>query len=94
MFAVDVPMYASRWLADEAAGRGYLTLSQGFLDVAQRRVVSTQWRDWKNEVIWMSLYFSVAVWLSISLIHTAPFKTTAVPRKRLTQRVDGGVQPG
>jgi hypothetical protein len=32
-------------------------------------VVSHRWEDWKNEIAWMSLYFSVAVWLSIALIH-------------------------
>ena len=69
MFAVDVPMYWARWLADEAAGRHYLTLAQGVADVAQRHVVSDRWVDWRNEVAWMSLYFSVAVWISISFIH-------------------------
>ena len=28
-----------------------------------------RWDDWKSEVVWMSLYFSVAVWLSIGLAH-------------------------
>jgi hypothetical protein len=69
MFAVDVPMYWSRWLADEAVGRPYLTLAQGALDVTARWVVSHRWEDWKSEVVWMSLYFSVAVWLSIALVH-------------------------
>jgi hypothetical protein len=36
---------------------------------SQRRVVSHHWHDWANEVVWMSLYFSVAVWLSIALVH-------------------------
>lgn len=69
MFLVDVPMYWSRWVADEASGRPYMTIGQGALDVSQRWVVSHRWADWKNEVAWMSLYFSVAVWLSIALIH-------------------------
>jgi hypothetical protein len=69
MFLVDVPMYWSRWLADEASGRGYLSLTQGLLDVSGRWVVSHRWQDWQNEIAWMSLYFSVAVWLSIALIH-------------------------
>jgi hypothetical protein len=69
MYVVDVPMYWARWLADEAAGRHYLSVVQGVLDVASRRVVSHRWADWRNEVAWMSLYFSVAVWISISLVH-------------------------
>jgi hypothetical protein len=69
MFLVDVPMYWSRWVADEAIGRQYLSLAQGFLDVSERRVVSHSWNDWKSEIAWMTLYFSVAVWMSISFIH-------------------------
>jgi hypothetical protein len=70
MFLVDVPMYWSRWLADEASGRHYLSLTQGVLDTSGRWVVSQQWHTWKSEVVWMSLYFSIAVWLSIAFIHT------------------------
>jgi hypothetical protein len=69
MFLVDVPMYWSRWVADEAVGRHYLSIAQGLLDVSGRWVVSHRWEDWRSEVAWMSLYFSVAVWLSIALIH-------------------------
>jgi hypothetical protein len=85
MYLVDVPMYWSRWLADESTGRHYLSLVQGALDVFSHRVVSHRWADWKNEVLWMSLYFSVAVWISISLIH-APKPEPHIafaPRKRL-----------
>jgi len=76
MFLVDVPMYWARWIADEASGRHYLSFTQGLLDVSARWVVSHRWEDWKHEIAWMSLYFSVAVWLSIALIH-AP-----VPQRR------------
>jgi hypothetical protein len=72
MFAVDVPMYWSRWLVDEASGRPYLSVLQGLVDASGRWVVSYKWQDWESEVVWMSLYFSVAVWLSIALVH-APF---------------------
>jgi len=74
MFLVDVPMYWSRWVADEASGRHYLSLSQGVLDTSGRWVVSQQWHTWKSEVIWMSLYFSIAVWLSIAFIHLPALK--------------------
>jgi len=69
MFLVDVPMYWSRWMLDQAHGRHYLSLAAGLADVSQRRVVSWRWQDWRSEVIWMSLYFSVAVWISIWLVH-------------------------
>jgi hypothetical protein len=69
MFFVDVPMYWSRWVAEEANGHRYLSIAQGVLDIAERRVVSHRWEDWQSEVVWMTLYFSVAVWISISLVH-------------------------
>ena len=71
LILVDVPMYWDRWVADEASGRQYLSIVQGVLDVSERRIVSHRWDDWKTEIAWMSLYFSVAVWISISLIHAA-----------------------
>jgi hypothetical protein len=85
MFLVDVPMYWSRWIADELAGRSYLSIAQGLHDVSARWVMSHRWQDWKNEVVWMSLYFSVAVWISIALVH-APVPETHVAmgqRKRV-----------
>jgi hypothetical protein len=86
MFAVDVPMYWSRWLADEASGRHYMSIAQGLLDVATRRVVSYRWEVWKSEIAWMSLYFSLAVWISMSLIHAPGAEThfAADARKRLS----------
>jgi len=82
MFWVDVPMYWARWVADEASGRPYLGIAEGLVDVATRRVVSFSWEDWRTEVTWMSLYFSVGVWISISLIH-------AVGRVRVATGVRG-----
>ncbi|MEP7155680.1 MAG: hypothetical protein ABI905_07885 [Betaproteobacteria bacterium] len=74
MFLVDVPMYWSRWLHDESIGRAYMSVRQGAADASARWVVSQHWEDWKNEVVWMSLYFSTAVWLSIAFVHTPPVK--------------------
>lgn len=68
IFIADVPMYWSRWKADQAQGRRYLSLAQGVVDMSRRSVVSMRWEDWRSEVTWMSLYFSVGVWVSISLI--------------------------
>ena len=68
IFTVDVPMYRARWKADTAQQRKYLTLAQGVADVARRRVVSRRWEDWGGEVVWMTLYFSFGVWVSISLM--------------------------
>jgi hypothetical protein len=67
MFAVDVPMYWARWVADEAQARDYLSLGHGVLDAATRWTVSHDWAHWRSEWPWMTAYFSVAVWLSIAL---------------------------
>ncbi len=68
MFMVDVPMYWSRWTADQAQGRRYLGLAHGLGELSRPSRVSRLWQDWRSEVTWMTLYFSVGVWVSISLI--------------------------
>jgi hypothetical protein len=74
MYSVDVPMYWARWLADEARGRPYLDVAAGFADASGRWVVSHRWADWRGEALWMTLYFSVAVWISIGLAHAPTLK--------------------
>lgn len=69
MVWVDVPMYWARWVHDMEQGRPYLSVAQGFGDASVRWVVSHRWQDWQSEVAWMSLYFSVGVWLSVGLMH-------------------------
>jgi hypothetical protein len=73
MLLVDVPMYWHRWAADRSIGRHYLNVSEGLRDAAGHWLVSHRWDLWRSEVIWMSLYFSVAVWLSIALVHAPLF---------------------
>jgi hypothetical protein len=79
MCLVDVPMYVSRWLEDLAAGREALTLAEGLKDVWSRRHVTFDWEQWRTEIPWMSLYFSVAVWSSIALIHAPWFRARPRP---------------
>lgn len=94
MFLVDVPMYWSRWIADEVSGRQFMSIAQGARDASVRWVVSHRWQDWKSEVVWMSLYFSVAAWISIALVH-APEPETQVAtgqRERLPSIVSLGIR--
>jgi hypothetical protein len=86
MLLVDVPMYWQRWQADEAAGRVYRGLLDGLLDAMQRCNVSGLWQHWHSEVPWMSLYFSVAVWLSIALIQLPPLRLRVRGGRRRGQR--------
>jgi hypothetical protein len=67
MFTVDVPMYFGRWLADVANGRQYLGFFAGLHDVSTRWIVTHDIAQWRDEIAWMSLYFSVAVWTSLAL---------------------------
>ena len=67
----DVPMYRTRWLADEKGGRRYFSITDGIVDARVRRAVSYQWDVWKSELLWMSLYFSFGVWSSISLVYAS-----------------------
>jgi hypothetical protein len=75
MCTVDVPMYVARWKADQAAGRLYLSLREGWRDARSRRIVTLRCEDWREEVPWMSLYFSAGVWLSIALIRAPQWMT-------------------
>ena len=75
MCTVDVPMYIGRFLQDQAQGRQYLTLGQGLRDASLRWVTTAKWDEWKSEMPWMTLYFSVVVWASIALMHLPRFVT-------------------
>lgn len=67
LVVVDVPMYLNRWRADLANGGRLLRPLEGLRDVTTRWVVTHDLAHWKEEIPWMSLYFSAAVWASLAL---------------------------
>ena len=69
------------------ADAGGHSVSQAELQAStsDRWVVSHRWTDWESEVVWMSLYFSVAVWLSIGLMHASQTLSTRQKALRLDQ---------
>ena len=67
LVTVDVPMYLSRWRASVADGVKLLRPLEGLRDVSTRWVVTHDFAEWKDEIAWMSLYFSAAVWASLAL---------------------------
>jgi hypothetical protein len=69
MVTVDVPMYVRRWRRGRAERQPYLSLRDGLRDSLHRRVATREWATWRPEVAWLTGYFSVAVWLSVSLVH-------------------------
>jgi hypothetical protein len=68
ILAVDIPLYITRWHFGKRACLRYLRVMEGLKDAVVRRRV-TQTRDaWRKEVLWMSLYFSAGVWVSLGII--------------------------
>jgi hypothetical protein len=67
LMTVDVPMYLSRWRAGVADGSKLLKPLEGLRDVSTRWIVTHDLAAWKDEIAWMSLYFSAAVWASLAL---------------------------
>jgi hypothetical protein len=68
LITIDVPMYLTRWQEGLADGSSKaLGALEGLRDASRRRVVTHDFAQWKDEIAWMSLYFSVAVWASLVL---------------------------
>jgi hypothetical protein len=67
LMTIDVPMYLSRWRAEAGHGSKLLRPLEGLRDVSTRWVVTHNFAEWKDEIAWMSLYFSAAVWASLAL---------------------------
>ncbi len=67
LMTIDVPMYLSRWRTEVADGSKSLRPLEGLRDVSTRWVVTHDLAEWKDEIAWMSLYFSAAVWASLAL---------------------------
>jgi hypothetical protein len=60
-------MYLRRWRTEVGDGSKLLGPLEGFRDASTRWVVTHDITAWKDEIIWMSLYFSAAVWASLAL---------------------------
>lgn len=73
MVIVDVPMYLSRW---QAAGAGSLPLAEGLRTLLERCIAQHEWEVWREDVPWLTLYFTVAVWASIALAHAPRIRTS------------------
>ena len=63
MLTVDLPMYVARW----RPGQDYLSLGEGMQEILQRCIVTRDWARWHEDAVWLTLYFTVAVWISIAL---------------------------
>jgi hypothetical protein len=64
---IDVPMYLNRWQYGLADGGKALSPLEGLRDASTRWIVTHDFSQWKDEIAWMSLYFTAAVWASLAL---------------------------
>jgi len=94
LVAVDVPMYFGRWEADMIHGKPLFGLFAGVYDASARWVVTHDIAHWIDEIAWMSLYFSAAVWSSLMLCsfalirHWLPlYRTSARARRPIGEPV-------
>ncbi len=69
MIFVDVKMYFDRWTLDLQNKKAFLNFSNGIIDLNTRWHVTYDIADWHTEIPWMSLYFSLAVIVSILLCY-------------------------
>jgi hypothetical protein len=60
-------MYLARWRAKVSDGAKFMRLLEGLRDTSTRWVVTHDIAEWKDEMTWMALYFSAAVWASLAL---------------------------
>lgn len=69
MVIVDVPMYLTRWQASSTNGLESRPLLDGLQASFERCVVQNNWAAWREDAVWLSLYFTAAVWISIAMAH-------------------------
>lgn len=97
LMTVDVPMYLNRWRADVADGNPLLHWLEGLRDVRTRWIVTHDHAEWKEEMAWMALYFSFAVWSSLALCvfysledHLPRYRTPTAVASMSSQAPDAG----
>jgi hypothetical protein len=74
MVSYDVPMYVGRWQAGIPVGRDYLGFGAGFEQILERCIVERDWARWRQDAVWLTLYFTSAVWMSIALASVPSLK--------------------
>jgi hypothetical protein len=49
----------------------------GWGEIVQRCIVEHDWAKWREDALWLTLYFTVAVWISVALAHIPRLKGAA-----------------
>lgn len=78
MLGIDVPMYLARWQESGQSGLLGRPLAEGWQAALQRCVVAPEWAAWRADSVWLSLYFTGAVWASVALPHIPPMRPATV----------------
>ncbi|PWT94431.1 MAG: hypothetical protein C5B54_00005 [Acidobacteria bacterium] len=66
MLTIDVPTYYSRWRLETATGKELTGFAEGFHNLAYSWTTTHAAKDWQGEFVWMLIYFSLAVWVSLA----------------------------
>lgn len=79
MVSVDVPMYWTRWQHEVARNMDYLSLWAGLQDTLRSCTVNFSLNTWRQEIPWMTLYFTVTVWVSMAFAFAPSYKVLTRP---------------
>jgi hypothetical protein len=78
MAAYVLPMYLARWNAGQEA----ITFAQGLAETLRPCIVQRDWALWWQDAAWLTPYFTLCVWFSISLAHVPSLKAGAAAADR------------
>ena len=96
LMTIDVPMYLERWRTEIGDGGTLLSPLEGLRDVSTRWVVTRDLAEWKDEIAWMSLYFSLAVssslvlcvYYALEIIRRDPHRSAIVSMSPMRRTLD------
>ena len=74
-FFKDAPMYMERYYEDQKNHKSYLSFWAGLKDAAVRCVPTRRYKDWSQDMGWMTAYFSVGVWSSLLMMYAPRLKS-------------------
>eukprot|EP01062_Namystynia_karyoxenos_P066686 TRINITY_DN60610_c0_g1_i1.p1 TRINITY_DN60610_c0_g1~~TRINITY_DN60610_c0_g1_i1.p1 ORF type:complete len:329 (+),score=135.72 TRINITY_DN60610_c0_g1_i1:78-989(+) len=67
-FHTDAPMYMQRYRDDQSHHKKYFKVIPGLEDAAMRRIPTHDYNDWKADLPWMTMYFSIGAWSGILMM--------------------------
>ena len=66
MFTVDILGYYSRWRLDLISAKVFTGFSDGLWNLTYNWNTAHQKQDCQGDLIWLVIYFSLAVWVSLA----------------------------